>query len=234
MEESPEHWDEFWRTSLVRYPHETTLFAIEGLNVDGVLEVGAGSGRDLQELHAEGHGVAFADWSTQAVRGFAKRNPQIPAFQVDARRLPFSDNSFDVVMSLGLLEHFDNEDRRKILQEQFRVAGRFVIVDVPQKFSPAAVITKVLTLLGIWPHGEESPFTYNQLLLEVRECAQSQRTVAAYGRELIPLPRNLKGRLYNLLPRTVRRVYVRSHRYLSRGVAGSFGIVFEKSRTNAG
>ena len=63
MEETAEHWDEFWRTSNVRYTHDTTIAAIEGLKIDNVLEIGAGSGRDLQELKARGYSVAFADWS---------------------------------------------------------------------------------------------------------------------------------------------------------------------------
>ena len=234
MEETAEHWDEFWRTSNVRYTHDTTIAAIEGLKIDNVLEIGAGSGRDLQELKARGHSVAFADWSAEAVKRFSHRNPGVPSLRIDARKMPFCDNSFELVMSLGLLEHFDREERQEIFQEQFRVARRFVLVDVPQKFAPAAVITRTLTLLRLWPHGEEEPFTYGQLLREVDESVQVRRTAASYGRELIPLPRNLKGRVYSLLPGPVRRAYVGIHPYLTRGLAGSFAIVFEKAGTQAG
>lgn len=230
LEEGPEHWDEVWRTTSVDYPHETTIAAIGKLDVDSVLEVGAGSGRDLEELNSLGYRVCFADISRQAVSNYVSRNPGSAAVLVDAEHIPFADGSFDLVMSLGVLEHFDEEQRRRIFEEQFRVARRYVLVDVPQKWSAAAYITKALHAVGAWSHGEESPFTYRELVREVRRAAEPVRVVAAYGRELVPLPRNLKGRLYSRIPEPLRKQYVGLHGHLARGLAGCTGVVFEKAR----
>jgi SAM-dependent methyltransferase len=229
MEETPEHWDEFWRSTSVIYPHETTIAAIERLGVESVLEVGAGSGRDLEELDSLGYRVGFSDISSEAVGGFARRNADSVALRVDARNLPLADNSFDLVMSLGVLEHFDRAERGDILREQFRVARRYVLVDVPQKWAPATFITKALNLVGAWPHGDESPFAYGDLVREVKEETKPKRVVSVYGRELVPLPRNIKGRLYSRLPSSVRRQYVQLQQHLAWGLAGCTGVVFEKS-----
>ena len=229
MEETPEHWDECWRSTSVGYPHETTIAAIQELDAESVLEVGAGSGRDLEELQSLGYRVGFSDISSEAVRRFGAHNPGSFALRVDARNLPLADNSFDLVMSLGVLEHFDRAERGNILREQFRVARRYVLVDVPQKWAPATFITKALNAIGAWPHGDESPFAYRDLIREVREETKPKRVVSVYGRELVPLPRNIKGRFYSRLPSPIRRRYVQLQKHLAWGLAGCTGIVFEKS-----
>jgi SAM-dependent methyltransferase len=49
----------------------------------------------------------------------------------DARELPFEDRSFDVVVSLDMLEHVAPGDREQVLRELARVAGRRAIVACP-------------------------------------------------------------------------------------------------------
>jgi len=51
-------------------------------------------------------------------------------------RLPFSDTAFDMVFSLGALEHQPEPAQRRILQEMTRVSRRYVVVLVPNKDSP--------------------------------------------------------------------------------------------------
>ena len=54
----------------------------------------------------------------------------------DARRMTYHDETIDLVFSLGLLEHFEYEDRRRILAEQTRVLkrGGFLLCQVPNLF----------------------------------------------------------------------------------------------------
>ncbi|MDP3646179.1 MAG: methyltransferase domain-containing protein [bacterium] len=56
--------------------------------------------------------------------------------EADAGALPFPDKSFDLVVSIGLLEHLD--DYGKILAEQYRVlrkGGVMILLNIPKKFS---------------------------------------------------------------------------------------------------
>jgi glycosyltransferase involved in cell wall biosynthesis len=51
--------------------------------------------------------------------------------QGDARKIPFSDRNFDMVISTDLLEHMDAPDRQKAIKEMLRITKRYVILGVP-------------------------------------------------------------------------------------------------------
>lgn len=51
--------------------------------------------------------------------------------QADARRLPFADGSFDLVISSDMLEHVSPEDRLSIVREMQRVSRRYIILAAP-------------------------------------------------------------------------------------------------------
>lgn len=223
------HWDEVWSKTTVQAPHDTVLRAIRRLRVRSVLEVGAGSGRDLEELGRRNVAVTYSDFSEVAVKAFQVRNPRTAAFVADARCLPFPDDSYDVAVSLGLIEHFEEADRQAILREKFRVSRRYVLVDVPQRYAAAYLIKKGLMLVGRWPYGEETEFSYGSLVAQVHRVVPQAAVVGSYGRELFPLPRNMKQALYRRLPNLAREAYISSHGLFSRLIGGSFGVIFEAS-----
>ncbi|OGL73295.1 hypothetical protein A3E39_01160 [Candidatus Uhrbacteria bacterium RIFCSPHIGHO2_12_FULL_60_25] len=49
----------------------------------------------------------------------------------DAMAMPFPDASFDVVYSLGLLEHFEPDEQARILREHARCARNAVVLELP-------------------------------------------------------------------------------------------------------
>ena len=49
----------------------------------------------------------------------------------DARYLPFKDKSFDAVICMEVLEHFEKEEGEKLLEELDRVARRQILVSTP-------------------------------------------------------------------------------------------------------
>lgn len=228
MEATASHWNEVWTTTQVAAPHDTVIATVERMRPASILEVGAGSGRDLEELFERGHNVTFSDFSETAVRKFRERHSSLRADQADARALPYENASFDLVLSLGLLEHFEVEDRARIIREQFRVARRHVLIDVPQRFAPAFIIKKVMMATGRWRYGDETEFSYGELMDEVQRAVPGAVPVAAYGRELLPLPRNRKQVVYRRMPETVRAAFLASHRFFARAGAGSLGIVFAR------
>lgn len=95
---------------------------------DKILEVGSGNGRMIGILKENGVKSQFYAMDlTENVR-HSLGNHIIS----DARDLPFKDNSFDLVYSLGVIEHFP--ETFKAIQEQARIAkrGGKVLLTVPR------------------------------------------------------------------------------------------------------
>jgi ubiquinone/menaquinone biosynthesis C-methylase UbiE len=88
------------------------------------LEVGCGRGTVSQFLAADGHDTVLLDTSPDAL-DIARRNFEAAGLHGefvlgDAEQLPFGDGAFDLVFSIGLLEHFDDPSR--LIAEKRRVA----------------------------------------------------------------------------------------------------------------
>jgi len=96
-----------------------------------VLEVSIGTGANLRLLppDAEFHGLDLSMGMLRACRRNLRRAHRAATlYQGEAERLPFRDNSFDLVFHVGGINFFS--DRRRALQEMIRVArpGTKVIV----------------------------------------------------------------------------------------------------------
>lgn len=100
------------------------------------------SGRTLLDVGSGSTGIAGwlpARWSVTAIDadfadyGPASRPAEDGARRIvgDARRLPFADRTFDVVLALDLLEHVAPWDRGTVLAELRRVTRRRLIVGCP-------------------------------------------------------------------------------------------------------
>jgi SAM-dependent methyltransferase len=84
-----------------------------------VLDVGCSDGRGSEVLSSAGvHGVDIYRPALEAARGGQRRGP---VAQGDVRALPFGAGTFDVVVSLDVVEHFDKPDARRVLDEMERV-----------------------------------------------------------------------------------------------------------------
>lgn len=227
-------WDKAWsrRENIPSFYNPIVFETIKTLAPRKILELGAGSGRDLEKLNSEEYEVTYTDLSDQAIKAFKKRNPDIRAAKADARSLPFQDSEFDLVYSLGLLEHFDKNGRKRIIEEMFRVSSKYVLIDVPQKFSPMVVIKKLLMSVNKWPFGEETEFTYQQLKREVMSTIGSEAIVKdRYGRGFLPIRRRYREMLYFKFISKVDlldKIYFFLHKNLWFCWMASFGIVLEK------
>lgn len=96
-----------------------------------LLDVGGGHGQIAAPLAALGYRVTVIG-STQAcgVRVVGGRSSQRIQFVAgDLLNLPFSDRSFDTVLSVRLISHI--EDWPRLIAEFCRVARRAVIIDYP-------------------------------------------------------------------------------------------------------
>lgn len=97
-----------------------------------VLDAGCGLANTVFGLHHAGfdaYGVDFAPETVEAVR---KHAPELKIELADVRDMPFEDNFFDGVWSLGVIEHF-TEGYDAIIKEAHRVLkpGGLLFLTVP-------------------------------------------------------------------------------------------------------
>lgn len=126
------------------------LLSAQNIRAGRVVEFGCGSAGMSIFLANMGFEVYASDISTNAlcvarVNASLHESPDGLYFICgDTFCLPFGDGAFDVVMSYGLLEHFDERQLPKLLNEVLRVlrpGGLFLadIVPGPQRFSSRTV-----------------------------------------------------------------------------------------------
>jgi ubiquinone/menaquinone biosynthesis C-methylase UbiE len=155
-----------------------------------VLEIGAGTGRDSFPLVRHGALVYQLDYAEGSLRILkrlaAESDLEVQIVGGDTFRLPFRDESFDVVFHQGLLEHFRPVEARALLRENVRVlkTGGYLLVDVPQRYHLYTVAKRILIAFDKWFAGWERSFSIRELRSIVQSLGLSP--VHAYGEWMYP------------------------------------------------
>jgi SAM-dependent methyltransferase len=117
-----------------------------GLGNAKLLSVGCGFGEDVAELRRhryEAYGVEL--WGLRASKWAELERSPDWHYIADARKLPFADNAFDVILCIGLIEHIGTvgdsselhpdwrHQRRTFLKEMLRVAKYGVLLQTPNR-----------------------------------------------------------------------------------------------------
>ncbi len=191
-----DHWESYWKGHRqdIHDTYSTGGRLVREVLADGpvegrlVLEIGAGSGRDLLELARQGARGLVLDYSPASL-ALVRQQAEglgIPVMlvQADATRMPFRDGAIDVSFHQGLLEHF--RDPRPLIAENARITrrGGRVLVDVPQAWHLYTLMKKLLILFNRWFAGWETQFTVPQLEHLVRESGLE--VVRTYGDWMVP------------------------------------------------
>ena len=190
-------WEVLWQQRKRIYHYANILEIAEEVSdgIDGkkVLEIGCGRGSTLLEFAKRGANVKGIDYAQSAIalcnnlKEKASTNGNgnhlsAEFLQADAQDLPFGNEEFDIVYSVGLLEHF--QDPTQILAEQWRVlkTGGFVIVQVPQRYSIYTIAKKLLMGIGKWPYGGwETQYSEKELRTNVEKTRLSPMFSYGYG-----------------------------------------------------
>lgn len=116
--------------------NRTILQAFNVLNIYKkplkILEAGCGLGGWVQYFKSQGHEVVGVEYVESVIEEAKKINPDMAIVKGDITTLEFPENFFDVYVSLGVLEHFE-EGPDRALSEAFRVLrpGGLIFVAVP-------------------------------------------------------------------------------------------------------
>ncbi|WP_068264194.1 demethylmenaquinone methyltransferase [Janibacter limosus] len=114
-----------WRRAVLR--------AIDPQPGERILDIAAGPGSSSLPLRRAGADVASADFSLGMLRQGLKQSPQLHFTAADATRLPFADESFDVVtMSFGFRNVVEPEVALREFLRVTRPGGRLLICEFSQ------------------------------------------------------------------------------------------------------
>lgn len=107
--------------------------AVKDLKADSILDVGCGEGFTLNRLKENGIGKKLKglEYSKNAIKLGRKIYPDIKIIQGSIYKLPYKNNSFDLVLCTEVLEHL--EDPKKALKELARVSKKYLLLSVPNE-----------------------------------------------------------------------------------------------------
>ncbi len=95
-----------------------------------ILDIGCGTGAMLDDLAPFGS-VIGADYAPEALQFCVTRGVGADLTRADVRRLPFADDSFDVVTAMDIIEHIDDDKAASCeIQRVLKPGGR-LFVTVP-------------------------------------------------------------------------------------------------------
>lgn len=132
-------WDNYWCKT--DYRRELALCETDGLlpileryltKKQKILEAGCGLGKWVVYFYRRGYQITGIENNHYAIGKIKKYEPKVKIKFADVRRLPFQDNSIDVYLSFGVIEHFQ-EGPQIALREAYRVLkpGGLAVIEVP-------------------------------------------------------------------------------------------------------
>jgi 2-polyprenyl-3-methyl-5-hydroxy-6-metoxy-1,4-benzoquinol methylase len=143
-----------------------------------ILDAGCGPGRWLIYLHNLGYDVTGLDISEEALDMAQNYNKSIQLVRGDVEHTLFSDETFDVIISFGVAEHFE-KGPQTVLRESHRLLTKdgMLMLTVPYHslvrkmfFSPAYwILRKILVKLGFQPVFFEYRFSRDEMISILKE-----------------------------------------------------------------
>ena len=137
---SPEFWEKTWivsppfRMRGYKLPAWYATIFHKWLPRDGlIVEAGCGNGNLLRMCANEGYTMEGLDFAAAAIEQNRKTDPAGRYVVGDVRALPYGDGEIAGYLSMGVVEHFSEEDRRVILRDAARALrpGGVAVITVP-------------------------------------------------------------------------------------------------------
>ena len=150
---------------------EQTITSVAGDMTDKkILDVGCGTAITSAYLAKKGAKLSLVDISNVALR-FAKKyfafnKLSAKFFCQSAFKMSFAKESFDVVWNGGVIEHFTDKNKIKIIKKMWQLVkpGGMMLISVPNIFDiPFMLAKQLLIMRGKWGFGEEDNMSANRI-----------------------------------------------------------------------
>tara|TARA_Y100000310_G_scaffold343301_1_gene450261 strand:- start:11956 stop:13116 length:1161 start_codon:yes stop_codon:yes gene_type:complete len=105
--------------------------------IKNILELGGGMGNIAYHFSIQGVKAMVEDINSEYLKLAGQRHDNISTLLHDINtRLPFVDNSFDLVCCLGTLHYDSVKDPKAIIKEIKRVSKKYILLDLLSKHAP--------------------------------------------------------------------------------------------------
>jgi ubiquinone/menaquinone biosynthesis C-methylase UbiE len=128
---------------------------IEKLNIKSVLDVGAGTGRVIVELHKRYPGLRVTGIEpVTALReqGYSKGILKNDLIEGDGKKMEFPENQYDMVCAFGILHHIDKPEQ--VIKEMIRVSKYAIFISDANNFGQGGKLGRffkqAINALGLW------------------------------------------------------------------------------------
>jgi SAM-dependent methyltransferase len=126
--------DYWWFVGLRKMVTNLLEKEIKNNKIGKMLDVGCGTGALMDDMKDSAQELWGVDISEQAI-SFCKQRGHTNLIQVDATEIPFSDNEFDTISAIGIIEHIDDDKGFvKELARVTKVNGTLIIVSSSFQF----------------------------------------------------------------------------------------------------
>lgn len=137
--------DKYWKNfeQSLEFRHRA---AADFIKSGEIIDIGCGDGLFLGLLKKNGLKAKGIDLSDEAVETARAKGLDVSQADILSNKLPYSDNSFDYVVALDVLEHTFVPD--EFLKEMKRISKKYIIIGVPN-FS--SLPSRLQVLRGLVP-----------------------------------------------------------------------------------
>jgi 2-polyprenyl-3-methyl-5-hydroxy-6-metoxy-1,4-benzoquinol methylase len=152
-----------------------------------IVEMGSGSGLLSRELAHRGINMTLLDYSPfsmgYALDKFKKVGLDCKFYVEDALRSTLPDDHYDMAFNVGVIEHFSNENKKRLIKEMLRVikpGGKVVILVPNSDCRPFVFAQCLLKITGKWSCGFEDDMNPRRLK-EMLDEMQSHSIVYSFN-----------------------------------------------------
>lgn len=127
--------DVAWRMLGAKYKAKNIVDVCSEIKPQKVLEVGAGDGSILHFLNEwnfapELHALEIAESGVDIIK--SRNLSRLKSVQTfDGYKIPFEDNTFDLVILAHVLEHVEHE---RILLRELKRVSKYIVIEVPKDY----------------------------------------------------------------------------------------------------
>jgi len=105
--------------------------------------------------------IPSTNWTGTDVReNWDKKDLGFEYVKYENNKLPFSDNSFDIVLMNDVLHHIVDEEKALSVQECLRAGRALIIKDVFEKSFFKSIILILMDIIGNWAYNVKIPTHY--------------------------------------------------------------------------